>query len=165
MKSRTKKHADKRIVICGSMTFYTQMIAQNRILAQQGIPSIIPDADVDPNLVSTVDAAQEAKRRLSMRHIRRIRDTDTYGVLIINCDKHGIPNYIGPNTFAEVAVAVAHYKQVFLYQGIPDFYRDELTAWQSVPLYGDMSSLIRQYESDRLASTAQMDLFDELEMS
>lgn len=81
-----------------------------------------------------------------MKHIRKIRDNEkTFGILVMNIDKHGIPNYIGPNTFAEIAVAITHYKKVYLFQGIPAFYRDELVAWNVIGLNGDIDRIIKDY--------------------
>ena len=162
-KSNAARRYNKRIVICGSMSSHSQMLEQIRILRRQGVPSIAPDADTDPHFILTEEAAQESKRRASMRHIRRIRDRNTFGILVMNLDKHGIYNYVGPNAFAEIAIAFAHYKRIFLYQGIPDFYREELVAWQAVPLFGKLSQLINEYQLDRLENMAQLDMFDLLD--
>src|SRR5689334_16807341 len=127
-----------RVVVSGSMSFHSVMLEQARILAKAGIRTVVPP--VDSGVID--DLADEeyltVKRRLSMKHIRRIRDPKTYAILVVNCDKHGFPDYIGPNTFAEIAIALAHYKPIYLYQGIPHFYRDELTAWKAISLNGNL---------------------------
>ena len=81
----------------------------------------------------------------------------------MNCDKYGVSDYIGPNTFAEVAVALTHYKRIYLYQGIPDFYRDELVAWRAICLNGDTQRIIsdyRQVEAERALAAEQLELFE-----
>lgn len=159
MNFTSKSIRQKRIVICGSMSFYAEMMQQKHFLKDAGIDSVLPESD-DPFIDSVHEEGfQEVKRRASMRHIRRIRDQKTFGILIVNCDKYGISDYIGPNTFAEIAVAFAHYKRVYLYQSIPDFYRDELVAWQVVCLEGSLSRLIEDCRQAVMQETAQLELF------
>ena len=148
-----------RVVLSGSMSFHSVMLEQARILANAGIRAIAPPADSGVIDDLADEQYQVVKRRLSMQHIRRIRDQKTYAILVINCDKQGFPDYIGPNTFAEIAIALAHYKPIYLYQGIPQFYRDELTAWKAICLDGSLDRLIRNCR--RIAEeNAQPTLFD-----
>jgi hypothetical protein len=140
------------------MTFYSKMEEQKAFLRKSGIPSIIPDPDDEPNSLWEKDFPS-MKRRSSMKHIRRIRAGKTFGILVMNLDKHGIHDYIGPNTFAEIAIAFAHSKHIFLYQGIPDFYQDELVAWQAIPLNGNTSRLVTSYQETMRSETLQLTLF------
>jgi len=121
------------------------MLEQKRVLGKAGVRAILPDSDTDLFSQLTKKDIQIAKRRASMKHIRRIRDQKTYCILVVNLDKHGVSNYIGPNTFAEIAVALAHYKKVYLYQGVPEFYREELNAWQALCLDGSLNQLIKDF--------------------
>ena len=142
------------------MAFYANMLDHKRFLRKAGVQSVTPDPDdkiLEP--VREKDF-QEVKRRASMRHIRRVRDQKTFGILVMNVDKHGIHDYIGPNTFAEIAIALSHYKRIYLYQGIPEFYRDELVSWQVIPLNGDISKLIADYQEALWRDTIQLTLFD-----
>src|SRR5260221_5507526 len=100
----------QRVVISGSMSFHSTMLEEARLLSKAGIRVLVPPSDSGMLDDLTGDLYQEAKRRLSMQHIRKIRDPKTCALLVVNCDKHGIPDYIGPNTFAEIAIALAHYK-------------------------------------------------------
>jgi hypothetical protein len=160
MNSTTKLAFKKRIVICGSMSFYSDMLEVMRLLKGSGINSVMPEAD--DNLMHTLKEVdfQAMKRRVSMRHIRRIRDQKTLGILVVNCDKHGFNDYIGANTFAEIAIAISHYKRVYLYQGIPEFYRDELKAWQVISLDGSLANLVEDFKKAALLEAAQLKLFD-----
>lgn len=161
-KRRRTPTAD-RVVICGSMAFYANMVEQRSLLRELGVKSVMPDPDTDVFHTMDEDDSLATKRTASMKHIRRVRDGKTFGILVLNLDKHGIPDYIGPNTFAEVAIALAHYKRIYLYQGIPTFYRDELVAWGAVPLNGDLSRLVgdlREHIATNMRRAQQMTLFD-----
>jgi len=155
----------QRIVICGSMAFYNDMVQQSRMLKKEGIDTVIPESD-DPFLLSiSEESFQDVKLNASMRHLRKIRDHEkTYGILVINKDKHGIRDYIGPNTFAEIAVALAHYKKIYLFQGMPAFYQDELRAWNVICLDNDISKLVNAYKKDmgNWIEEQQLELFDGL---
>ena len=69
------------------------------------------------------------------KHFDKIRDADA--ILILNYDKDGKINYIGGNTFAEIAYAIAlnycHGKKIKIYtvkplpKDVP--YHEELSAW------------------------------------
>ena len=153
-------HPHRRIVICGSMAFYAEMVAMKRRLKKHGIQCAIPDLDSALLEAGREEDYQGVKRRASMRHIRRVRDQKTFAILVMNLDKHGVSDYIGPNTFAEVAVAFAHYKQIYLFQGYPDFYKDELLAWQAVILNGNVSSLISSFRDALFRESQQLTLFE-----
>ncbi len=61
-------------------------------------------------------------------------------VLIINEERKNIKNYIGGNSFLEMAFAHVLNKEVFLLNPIPDMgYSDELIAMQPTILNGDLS--------------------------
>lgn len=141
------------------MSFYSTMLEQARILAKAGIRAVVPPSDSGVLDDLPDEQYQAAKRRLSMQHIRRIRDPKTCALLVVNCDKHGLRDYIGPNTFAEIAIALAHYKPIYLYQGMPQFYRDELTAWKAMCLDGCLDPLITEYRQIA-AKGSQPTLFD-----
>lgn len=160
-KRRTPQGAN--VVICGSMSFYPNMVEQQSLLRALGVKSVIPSPDTDVFQILNEEESLSAKRSASMKHIRRVRDGKTFGILVLNFDKHGIADYIGANSFAEIAVALAHYKRIYLYQGVPTFYRDELIAWGAVPLNCDLSRLvddIKQYENTIRQLGQQMTLFD-----
>lgn len=65
-------------------------------------------------------------------------------VLVLNFERHGIPNYIGGNTLMEIGFAHVLNQKIFLYNPIPDipYYKSEIEAVKPVILHGDLS-LIR----------------------
>lgn len=64
-------------------------------------------------------------------------------LLVINLERHGIPNYIGGNTLFELAAGYFGGKKIFLFNPIPDiqFYKTELEAVKPVIIYGDLMKL------------------------
>ena len=145
MSSRAKNF--NRVVICGSMSSYSEMLILREGLSDLGIGAVVPDPD-DFYVEHSEDDANDLKRKLSMRHITRIRYAKTFGILVVNLDKYGIHSYIGPNTFAEIAIAFSHYKKIYVYQDLPEFYRDELMAWQVIPLKTSIKRLVDDYNSE-----------------
>src|SRR5262245_28418343 len=102
----------RRIVLCGSMSAYDAMLRLVRALRDEGVRIVVPVAEdhIKPQL--NPEAFERFKRDVSFAHLRRIRDPRTFAVLAVNVDKHGIRDYIGPNTFAEIAVAFAQRKRI-----------------------------------------------------
>jgi hypothetical protein len=75
------------------------------------------------------DEVERFKRRVSLAHMRRVRHRSTFGILAVNLDKRGVTDYIDPSTFAEIAMAAAFNKRVYLLGGYPPhgFLRRHLT--------------------------------------
>jgi hypothetical protein len=130
-----------RIVFCGSMSALAVMVAVAEELAEAKVAAVVPPAD-DEALTLSANAMLVRKRRASLAHIRRILDRSTIAILVVNIDKYGQRDYIGPNAFGEIAIAFAHGRRVFLYQGMPEQYEEELTAWGATCLHGDLREVI-----------------------
>jgi len=65
------------------------------------------------------------------KHFDKVADSDA--ILVINLERHGIKNYIGGNTFAEIMIAFYLGKKIFLLNPIPNdeklsFILDEIEA-------------------------------------
>jgi hypothetical protein len=151
---------ERRIAICGSLSCYAKMLEVSLQLSQQKVPSVLPEL-VDERVagVTSITDLERLRRRASMRHIRRVRDQRTLAVLAVNLDKDDIPDYVGPHTFAEIAIAVAHYKSIYLLQGVPVFYEEELLTWGARPLDGALDKLIADFFRNSLIESRQLDLF------
>lgn len=128
----------KTVVICGSMRFVGQMKDWKKRLQSQGYEVDVPtlfdfhkvrDGDGD------LEKFEEIKRKESKKHFEKVKKADM--LLILNYDKDGKKNYIGGNTFAEIAYAVAlnycHKKNIEMYTVNPlpkqSPYYEELSAW------------------------------------
>lgn len=160
--SRTSSHFEwkPRIALCGSMSVYPCILDQQSCLANLDVRTIVPDPEDDVAEDLGPREFDEFKRRVAFAYLRKIRDPRTFAVLAVNCDNHGIPNYIGPNTFAEIAVAFAQGKKIYVFQQIPAVYEDELIAWGAIPLGGDLSPLVDDFHTRRREAEKQLVLFD-----
>jgi hypothetical protein len=130
-----------RVVVCGSMHTLGVMRQIADVLQRAGVPAVVPTPDEDLDAWS-LEASNRTKREASRRHMSQIRDTATAAVLVVNVDRRGEHDYIGPNAFAEIGVAFADERPVFLLQGMPDAYADELMAWEVHCLHGDLRPLL-----------------------
>jgi hypothetical protein len=77
--------------------------------------------------------------------MRWIKEEQTRAILVVNVDKDGCSDYIGPNSFAEIAVAFSEGREIYLFRGMPRIYEDELMAWGARCLNGDLSVLIEKF--------------------
>ena len=94
----------KRIVLCGSRRFKDNIISLGEALKNKGYEVVVPREFIIPM----------SKKDHSMLHFSEIANEKTDCILVVNEDKGDIKNYIGPNSFAEIAMAFYHGKRVFL---------------------------------------------------
>jgi len=149
----------KQIVICGSMSFYQQMSEVCSILQENNIPAILPADDDQMLLKLTSEQFEDYKRIVSFRYLEKIRNFNTWGILVFNLKKHNINDYIGPNTFAEIAVSFSNRKKVYLMFGMPCVYEDELRAWRACSLNGQIERLVDDYRKAIRLEDQQYSLF------
>ena len=131
----------KSIVLCGSMTFIGKMKSFSSILSEMGYVPIIPEEDSwheirDENI-------NEYKSKVSRDHFSKIADKNTCAILVVNERKNGKDNYIGANTFAEIALAFYFEKEIYILNGIYPPYKDELLAWGSQTLNGNIQEIVK----------------------
>ena len=129
----------KKILICGSMRFYKEMAEWKEKLGQQGYEATTPARLADVHEIrdkeNDLGRFEQVKREQGMKHFQKVIDTDA--ILVLNFDKDGRKNYIGGNTFAEIALAVAiNYTQgrnikVYTLNPLPEDsdFTEELKAW------------------------------------
>lgn len=123
----------KTIVLCGSMKFKDKIVEIQDDLEKIGYEVEIP-----------IECMEGSPKEIASRaHFNRIIKDNADAILVINCDKENIKNYIGPNSFAEIAFAFYFHKKIFLFQDIYEPYKDELTGWKSIPLNKDLESIKR----------------------
>jgi hypothetical protein len=111
-------------------------------LHRLGIVAVVPtpDDDISPELSRRqIDSRKAAASR---RYMQLIQNRSTAAVLVVNPDRYDQLDYIGPNTFGEIAVAFASGRAIYIYQGMPQMYEEELRAWGSIELNGDITSLV-----------------------
>ena len=121
----------KNIVLCGSMKVKDKIIERAKELEEMGYNVLLP-----------IECMQGINKIIASRaHMDRVVDPKNKIILIINETKNGIDNYIGANSFAEIAFGFYYNKRVFLLNDIYEPYKDEIVGWRVVPLKGNLSKL------------------------
>lgn len=121
----------KNIVLCGSMKVKDKIIEKSQELEKMGYNVLLP-----------IECMQGIDKIIASRaHMDRVVNPDNEIILIINEPKNGIDNYIGANSFAEIAFGFYFKKRVYLLNGIYEPYKDELIGWGVTPLKGDLSKI------------------------
>lgn len=128
-----------RIVISGSMQFLNEMKKYKRLIEKKGFTVILPEEDNWDKI--TPEQINNFKRIVSKRYFDIIADANTTALLVVNSVKKGVKNYIGANTFAEIAIAFYFEKKIYLLNDIYGPYSDELLAWNVIPLKGNLNLL------------------------
>ena len=122
---------NKNVVLCGSMKFKNEIVKISERLKGLGYNVLLPEECM----------RGEDKLIASRAHFNRIVDPNNGIILVVNATKNGIPNYIGPNTFAEIAFGFFHNKKVFLLNDIYHPYDDELLGWKVICLKGNLNKI------------------------
>ena len=116
------------IVLCGSMKVKDKILEVANQLEEKGYNVLLP-----------VECMKGLDKIIASRaHLDRICNPDTDIVLIVNATKNNIENYIGPNSFAEIAFGFYFGKKVYLLNDIYQPYEGELVGWKITPLNGDL---------------------------
>lgn len=155
--------SSKNVVICGSMKFFPQMVACKNQLELEGINCIVPKDEA--HLVNLLTEKQliDFKRKVSTAYLKKIRDKNTVAVLIYNQEKNGVSNYIGANTLVELAMAFMWNRKIFLLNEIYEPLKDELIAWKSICLKGNLTRLISDINKEQVDS-GTIDLYSQLSL-
>lgn len=121
----------KNIVLCGSMKVKNEILKVADTLKEKGYNVLLP-----------IECMEGKPKEIASRaHFNRIIDSQNEIVLIVNATKNGIDNYIGPNSFAEIAFAFYYNKEIYLLNDYYEPYQDELTGWHVKTLNGNLNNL------------------------
>lgn len=121
----------KNIVLCGSMKVKDEIIRVQELLKEKGYNVLLP-----------VECMEGKPKVIASRaHFDRIVNSDNEYILIVNATKNGIENYIGPNSFAEIAFAFYHNKKTFVLNDFYEPYLDELEGWGVLELHGNLDKI------------------------
>ncbi len=121
----------KNIVLCGSMKVKDEIVRIQSLLLEKGYNVLLP-----------VECMEGKPKVIASRaHFDRIVDADNEIILIVNATKNGINNYIGPNSFAEIAFAFYHNKIVYVLNDFYEPYLDELEGWGVKELHGNLNNI------------------------
>lgn len=120
-----------KICICCSLSFTDEVLALAKRLEQLDHEVLLPNG-VLANIINEPDfdpvQAKIATGNVN-KHIDKVRASDA--VLVCNYDKNGIKNYIGANTFLEIAAAHYFDKPIFALNPLPDqpYINDEIQSF------------------------------------
>lgn len=109
-----------KVCICCSLSFTDEVLALAKELEQLGHEVLLPNG-VLANIINEPDFDPvQAKITTGNvnKHIDKVRASDV--VLVCNYDKNGVKNYIGANTFLEIAAANYFDKPIFALNPLPD---------------------------------------------
>lgn len=119
------------VVLCGSMKVKDKILEVSDDLKKMGFNVLLP-----------VECMRGEEKIIASRaHLDRICNPDNEIILIVNEVKNDKENYIGPNTFAEIAFGFYFHKRVYLLNDIYLPYKDELIGWNIIPLKGDLKKI------------------------
>ncbi len=136
-----------RIGIIGSMQHTEKMVEARDKLASLGHDVFITNLHTD--FIGKNDDEKEKIKIHQKNNQDAIREfwklmQGADAVLVLNLDKHGIPNYIGGNTLMEIGFAHVLNQKIFLLNPIPEisYYKSEIEAVKPVVINGDWSKIV-----------------------
>lgn len=136
-----------KIGVIGSMQYTEQMLAVRDELITRGHEAFVTKL-ADP-FIGKTDEEKETIKIHQKNNLDAIREfwhlmQGADAVLVLNLDKHGIPNYIGGNTLMEIGFAHVLNQKVFLYNPIPEipYYKSEIEAVKPIIINGDLSRVV-----------------------
>lgn len=118
----------RNIVLCGSMKVKDKIFEVAKKLEQMGHTVLLPEECIKGL----------PKEIASRAHFDRISKNENDTILIVNDTKNGIENYIGPNSFAEIAFSFYFKKDTYLLNDIYEPFKDEIIGWGIKPLKGNL---------------------------
>lgn len=140
------------VTLCSSASFYRQAVDIKQQLEELGIEVLIPhvalemqrtgDYDVDHYKTWFADENDYGKKAELMRaHFDKVAAGDA--TLVLNYEKHGKDNYIGPNVLMEMAIAFYLKKPIFILNELPENspFEEELKGMTPIILHGDVQGL------------------------
>ncbi len=145
-----------RITICGSIAFYDEMLLVQKELAVLGHEVKVPppmrtgksgealsskDYYIIRHSAKPEDTwVWDEKKRGIMQHFEKVAWSEV--ILVLNYDKNGIKNYIGPNTLMEMGLALWLNKKIFLLNSIPEMsYLEEICGMKPIVIEGDLQKI------------------------
>ncbi len=131
-----------KITICGSMTLAQKMLDAERELQNRGHQVILPEFTTEYAALENAEtrhkesARNKVKYDLIRQYYHQIAESDA--VLVVNGERHRIPNYIGGNSFLEMGFAYVLRKGIYLLNPIPEMiYTDEIMTMQPIVINGN----------------------------
>jgi nucleoside 2-deoxyribosyltransferase len=140
-----------KITICASAKFAKEMVQAKKILENKGYEVLLPEMaesfatgkiNLDDFKGGRTDANFKKKYDLVRKHFEEVAKGDM--VLVLNYDRDETnKNYIGGNTFAEMAIAFYLKKPIYLLKPVPEYssYCEEIKSMDPIILDGDLEKI------------------------
>jgi hypothetical protein len=138
-----------KMTICGSIGFINKMKDIKEKLEKLGHEVLVP-LSVEINQgksywnelkTSNFEKFLDLKGERMLGHFDKVKSSDA--VLVLNYDRNGVENYIGGNTFVEMAIAFEHNKKIFILNPIPKNvnYDEEIKSMRPLVINGDLTKI------------------------
>lgn len=131
-----------KITLCGSIKFFNEMeslkIQLETFKHEVYLPLKISGVDYwSEDGAGRVHAKTELD--LIRKHLDKIKKSDA--ILVVNITKGDITNYIGANTFVEMAFAQYENKKIFILNPLPDqkYINDELLSFGTICINNELT--------------------------
>lgn len=139
-----------KICICCSLSFTDEVLALAKELEKQGFELLLPNSVIERSIKKPdFDPVQSKIKTGNVnKHIDKVKASDA--ILVCNYTKNGIKNYIGANTFLEIAAAHYFGKPIYVLNHLPDqpYIHDEIYSFDIKVLNGDLGK-IKKKRQDR----------------
>ncbi len=111
-------------------------------LEKKGHIITLPNSFDDPFIeekfkLESYEKHQKFKAEMFLLQRKKVADNDA--VLVMNFEKHGVPNYLGGATFLEMYEAFMQDKKIFMYNPIPTgILKDEIEGFNPIIINGKL---------------------------
>lgn len=137
-----------KICICCSLSFTNEVLTLAKKLEKQGFELLLPNSVIERSIEKPdFDPVQSKIRTGNVnKHIDKVKASDA--VLVCNYTKNGTENYIGANTFLEIAAAHYFGKPIYALNSLPDqpYINDEIRSFDIKVLNGDLGKIQKEEE-------------------
>ncbi len=127
------------IVLCGSMSAAQALLDISDRLQAMGHVTVLPENIHAHAEAFSIESTKE-KNDLDVfkKYFAEIKQSDA--ILVVNESKGERKDYIGPNTFIEMAFAHVLDKPIYVLHDIPDSdFRDEINAMHPIALHSSLN--------------------------
>jgi len=135
-----------KIGIIGSMHFSEKMLDVAKELKLRGhqpilsnfVDSFIGKDDLEKEAIKLKQKYEDNAMKIDWASMKQAD-----ALLVLNLERHGIPNYIGGNTLFELAAGYFTGKKIFFYNPIPEmpYCKSELEAVKPVIINRDLTRI------------------------
>lgn len=132
-----------KIFICASKHFYDKVNNVKNELELAGHTIALPNSFDDPfaeEKAKTLSHADHKKFKAEMFELQNKKVAENDGILVLNFEKNGVPNYIGGAVFMEMIKAFELGKKIFIFNPVPNnILKDEIEGLDPFVIDGDLS--------------------------